>query len=134
MYDYTAYTVFYRSNRRSVGEKRHHYLYQFELILLKTSFYSFLLRQSNKSLDSLLHFTPTQIVFLPYFISLRIPESFTTSLFCIASDDFLTFDLSHLIQPQQWFLDHIFVFLPWLIFLAVSEGYYSNCISFLLSI
>ena len=25
-------------------------------------------------------------------------------------------------QPQQWFWDHIFVFLPWLIFLAISEG------------
>ena len=25
-------------------------------------------------------------------------------------------------QPQQWFWDHIFVFLPWLIFLAITEG------------
>jgi len=27
-----------------------------------------------------------------------------------------------LLEPQQWLWDHIFLFLPWLIFLAISEG------------
>ena len=45
-------------------------------------------------------------------------------LTCLLSSPLFPSLLSHLLhcQPQQWFWDHIFLFLPWLIFLAISEG------------